>query len=225
MVLERVHTYTATTTPDRLVERLARRPMTYLGGPPGSGRFTAALVGLARHILELVRTAEPEPSELAQLSMLAREADAAVVFVGMPDHHLVDYRVDHARPYPRDVFLVWLERKLGDRGQCIDACPACEGNCVRSYVERCRSQYTQHLSVNTMADAVRFAADFAELQPDGTTAVDLLADRAALRAKAVHLLAAAPASDNEGRDGPRTRGLAQHRRAARLAFAVFDGFP
>ncbi|GAA3232468.1 hypothetical protein ACFO1B_20955 [Dactylosporangium siamense] len=261
MVLERIHTYTATATPDRLVERLTRRPVAYLSGTAGSGRVTAALVGLARthgsdritqlrlvgddpihaylsdrtllrsdygHIVELARTVEPEPSELAQLSVLAREAHAAVVLVGAAEtnnRQLVEYHVEHARPDPRDVFLVWLERWLGDRGSCIDTCPTCEGECVRRYVERCRTQHLRHLSANTMADAVRFAAQFAELVPDAAAAVDLLADRTALRAKAVALLEAAPAQDGERHEAHRARRLAQHRRAARLAFAVFNGYP
>lgn len=255
-VLERIHTYFATTTPDRLVERLAQRPVAYLSGAAGSGRVTAALVGLARthapdritqlrlvgdepihaylsdrnllrpdhgHIVELARTIEPEPSELAQLSMLAREVRAAVVLVGAADansRQLVEYHVEHVRPDPREVFLVWLERWLGDRGQCIDTCPACEGECVRVYVAHCRAQHVRHLSANTTADAVRFAAQFAELVPDDTQAEGLLADRATLRAKAVDLLEAAPADD-----GYRGRRLAQHRRAARLSFAVFNGYP
>ncbi|GAA2617066.1 hypothetical protein GCM10010399_54980 [Dactylosporangium fulvum] len=259
-VRECVHTYAATATPDRLVERLTRRPVAYLSGPPGSGRVTAALVGLARmhapdriaqlhlvgddpihayfsdpdllrpghgHIVELARTVEPESSELAQLSALARAAHASVVFVGSDagNRQLVEYHVEHDRPDPSAVFLVRLERRLGDRGRCIGACPACEGECVRAYVERCRTKYMQYLSVNTMTDAVRFAADFAEHRPDGRAAVDLLADRAALRAKAVELLEAAQPQDGVGRDGLRVRRLSQHRRAARLAFAVFHGYP
>ncbi|MEU0553233.1 hypothetical protein [Dactylosporangium sp. NPDC006015] len=261
VVLERIHTYAATTTPDRLVESLARRPVAYLGGSAGSGRVTAALVGLARthtpdritqlhligddpihaylsdrdllrpdhgHIVELAPTAEPEPSELAQLSMMARAARATVVLVGFADansRQLVEYHVEHARPDPHKVFLVWLERRLGDLGRCIGTCPTCEGRCIRSYVERCRTEFVQHLSVTTMADAVRFATDFAELRPDADGAVDLLADRAALRAKAVTLLGAAPGDDGRGREQEQARRLAQHRRAARLAFAVFDGYP
>ncbi|MEV4507463.1 hypothetical protein AB0K00_00695 [Dactylosporangium sp. NPDC049525] len=261
MVLERIHTYTATPSPDRLVELLTRRPVAYLTGSAGSGRVTAALVGLARthapdritqlhlvgdepihaylsdrnllrpdhgHIVELARTAELEPSELAQLSMLARGARAAVVFVGVTDassRQLVEYHVEHVPPDPREVFLLWLERWLGDRGRCVGACTACEGDCVRSYVERCRTEHVEHLSVRTMADAVRFAADFAEHTPDGAAAADLLADRAALRGKAVKLLEAAPAHDGAAGDGHRARRLAQHRRAARLAFAVFHGYP
>lgn len=262
VVLERIHTYAPTTTPDRLVERLIRRPVAYLSGPPGSGRITAALVGLARthapdritqlrlvgdepihaylsdrdllradhgHVVELADSVEPEPSELAQLSTLARAARAVVVFIGVTDansRRLVEYYVQHAPPDPRDVFLVWLERRLRDRGRCIDACPTCEGACVQRYVERCRTQYVGHLSVNAMADAVRFAEDFAELVPDDTTAEDLLADRGMLRAKAAKLLGAAPATQaGEDHTSYRARRLAQHRRAARLAFAVFHGYP
>ncbi|MET7420414.1 hypothetical protein [Dactylosporangium sp. NPDC005555] len=254
VVLERIHTYAATSTPDRLVERLASRPVAYLSGPAGSGRFTAALVGLARthapdritqlqlvgdepihafladrdllrpeygHVVELSRTPEPEPSELAQLSNLARAARAAVVFVGPASSgQLVEYHVEHARPDPQEVFLAWLERWLRDQGRCIDACPACEQGCVRSYVEHCRAEHVRHLSANTMTDAVRFAQQFADLVPDDNVAADLLADRATLRGKAMGLLDAAPA-----RDGFHHRRLAQHRRAARLAFAVFNGYP
>jgi hypothetical protein len=260
LVLERIHTYAATATPDRLVERLARRQVVYLSGPPGSGRFTATLVGLARthgpdritqlhllgddpihayfsdsnllrpghgHVVQLAPAVEPESSELAQLSTLAREARASVVFVGADagNRPLVEYHVEHARPDPREVFIVWLERWLRDRGRCIAACPACEGECVQAYVERCRAEYVQHLSVNAMTDAVRFAADFAEHVPAGDAAIDLLADRAALRAKAVELLEAARSQDGAAREWPRTRRVAQHRRAARLAFAVFHGYP
>ncbi|MDG6100897.1 hypothetical protein Daura_01815 [Dactylosporangium aurantiacum] len=261
VVLERIHTYAPTSTPDRLVERLVRRPVAYLSGPPGSGRITAALVGLARthapdritqlrlvgdepihaylsdrdllrrdhgHVVELARTVEPEPSELAQLSTLAREARAAVVFIGAADansRQLVEYHVEHTAPEAREVFLVWLERRLRDRGGCVDACPTCEGACVQRYLERCRTRYVRHLSANTMADAVRFAEDFAELVPDDSMAEDLLADRRTLRAKAAKLLGAAPAGEGQDRDGYRARRLAQHRRAARLAFAVFHGYP
>ncbi|MEV0131184.1 hypothetical protein AB0H83_22295 [Dactylosporangium sp. NPDC050688] len=262
VVLERIHTYAPTATPDRLVERLIRRPVAYLNGPPGSGRITAALIGLARthapdritqvrlvgdepiheyltdrdllradhgHVVELADTVEPEPSELAQLSTLARAARACVVLIGAIDanrRRLVEYRVEHAPPDPRDVFLMWLERRLRDRSGCIDACPTCEGACIRRYVEHCRTQYVRYLPGNTMADAVRFAEDFAERLPDGTVAVDLLADRGTLRAKAAKLLGAAPAArDGEDPTSHRARRLAQHRRAARLAFAVFHGYP
>jgi hypothetical protein len=261
LVLERMHTYAATTTPDRLVERLARRPVAYLSGSPGSGRLTATLVGLARahapdritqlhlfgdepihayltepnllrpghgHVVELTRTVEPDSSELAQLTTLARAAHASVVFVGVDtgNRQLVEYHVEHARPDPREVFLVWLERDLRDKGCCIAACPACEGECVQAYVGRCRAEYVRHLTVNTMTDAVRFAADFAEFLPDSNAeAIDLLADRAGLRVKAIELLAAARPQDGVGHEVRRARHLAQHRRAARLAFAVFHGSP
>ncbi|MER7273464.1 hypothetical protein ABT369_03305 [Dactylosporangium sp. NPDC000244] len=260
LVLERIHTYAKTATPDRLIERLARLPVAYLSGPPGSGRMTATLVALARahaadkitqlhllgdepirayfadpnllrpshgHIVELTGALKPESSELAQLSTLAREAHASVVFVGADagNRQLLEYNVEHVRPDPREVFLVWLERNLRDKGRCIDVCPACEGECVQAYVERCRAEYVRHLSVNTMTDAVRFAVNFAELVPDGSVASDLLADRAALRAKAVDLLEAAHPQDGVAYERRRARHLAQHRRAARLAFAVFNNYP
>ncbi|MEV0569024.1 hypothetical protein [Dactylosporangium sp. NPDC050588] len=253
-VLELVHTYAATSTPDRLAEKLIRRPVAYLGGPVGSGRLTAALVGLARthaperiaqlhlsgdepihaylsdrgllrpdhgHVVELPTGVEPEPFDLAQLSNLAHGARAAVVLVGAAGSgQLAEYYLEHERPDEREVFLVWLERRLGDRGRCIATCTACEGECVRLYVDRCRTQHVRELSVTTMMDAVRFARQFADLLPDDSAAADLLANRAALRAKAAHLLDVAPS-----RDGYHARRLAQHRRAARLAFAVFNGYP
>ncbi|GAA3290240.1 hypothetical protein Dvina_02020 [Dactylosporangium vinaceum] len=259
LVLERMHTYAETATPDRLVGRLNHRSVAYLSGPPGSGRFTAALVGLARrhpanqitqvylvgddplhtyysdpellrsgygHIVELAPAVKPDFSELAQLSALAQAARASIVFVSADTGHgLVDYRVEHESPEPGAVFLAWLERRLRDRGHCIDACLPCDGECVRRYVEYCRAEYLRLLSVTTMTDAVRFAADFAERRPDPGNAADLLADSASVRNRAIELFKTAQPPDEASRDRHRLRRAAQHRRAARLAFAVFDGYP
>ncbi|MEV6929465.1 hypothetical protein AB0M46_33920 [Dactylosporangium sp. NPDC051485] len=261
-VLKLVHTYAPIDTPGRLVERLSQRPVAYLSGPAGSGRTTAALVGLARahspdritqlhlfgqepihayfsesdllrpgygHIVEVPHRGEPASSELTQLSMLARRARASVVFIGTAganNRQLGDYHVEHVRPESPEVFLVWLERRLRDRGGCVGACQACEGDCVRLYVERCRAECVQYLSVSTMTDAVRFAGDFAEHMPVGAVARDVLADRATLRTRAAKLLEAAAVMEGSGREDYRARRrLAQRRRAARLAFAVFHDYP